>query len=104
MEEESERVEQDAQEEREGMMEKKRKRYLIVCFAASDWMICNGEDDLAQQIGRHYAENLKRDAKADDKGFGAIGAYPVEVYELGPQVTVKLKPYEVESVEPVSAE
>ena len=70
----------------------KAKRWLVVCFASSDYIICNSETDLAFQVARLWKENLKRE------GAGAT-PYPVEVFELGPQVSVKLKPFEVESID-----
>lgn len=68
------------------------KRWLVICFASSDYVICNNEKDLAFQVGRLWRENMKRE------GSGAQ-AHPVEVYELGARVNVKLKPFEVESIE-----
>lgn len=74
------------------------KKYLIVCFAANDWVICNSDEDLARQVGRMWMDNLKRDAKAD--GIGSIGALPFEVYELGGRLNVRLKDFEIESITP----
>jgi hypothetical protein len=70
----------------------KAKRWLVACFADADYTICGDEADLAFHVARLWKENLKRE------GAGAE-PYQVEVYELGAKVTVKLKPFEVESID-----
>lgn len=76
------------------------KRWLVVCFGANDWTICNSEEDLGRTVGRLWLENVKRDAKAEGQ-FGSLGAFPVHVYELGQRVNVRLKDFEVKEIEPV---
>jgi len=66
------------------------KKYLVVCLAANDWTICD-EVGLAHNVGRLWMENVKREAKDD-------GSFPIEVYELGKRVDVRLKPWAIESI------
>lgn len=64
-------------------------KYLVVCFGANDYIICHDKETLAQQLARHWIANLRR---GDDP-------WPVTVYELGPEVKVTLKQFEVEKIE-----
>jgi hypothetical protein len=75
----------------------KTKRWLVICFASTDYTICNSEAELAFQVARLWKENLKREGAGADP-------YPIEVYELGAKVIVKLKPFEVESIDLIPGE
>ena len=78
--------------QRETLNVKTMKRWIVICFASTDYTICPDEESLALNVARLWKENLKREGAGADP-------YPTEVYELGARVNVKLKPFEVESID-----